>query len=163
MYVCVCITSECVMCFNAALFSAHTILHVLVVPAGTQLVMSAVPRNNHHATHMFEGPSAKQEGAQIRTDSQLQSSVRTPRTSEDRRHPYSCLESHYEEVVTHYETAEVDNDTVNITAYDGLQPPAAGPTRRGLAASTPTRTTYTVVPPKVGGRMTCYLKCISSP
>ena len=123
------------------------LLRVLGVPAGVQLLKTTVPRNSHHAAHMCEGPCAMQEGAQIRTESQTQSSVRT---SGGRRHPYTCLESQYEEVVTHYEMGHANNDTVNITAYDGICSPNL--VSHGLTASTPSRTRYTIVPPKVGGQ-----------
>lgn len=121
---------------------------MLVVPAGVHLVSATQPHRSHRLSHISEDTSAKQDSAPSSIDSPLQSSVRTPRTCGDRLHPYSCLESHYERVVTHYVAGEMGYDTVNITVCDGLQAPSTSP--KGLAASTPPRTVYTIVPVKVG-------------
>ena len=143
-----CVSCQTEQCAPVQSLPTSSPTHRACVPAGVHLVSAAQPHRSHHLFHISEGTSAKQDSAPSSIDSPLQSSVRTPRTCGDRSHPYSCLESHYEEVVAHYVTEEMGDGTVNFTVYDGFQSLSTSP--KGLAASTPTRTVYTVVPVKVG-------------
>lgn len=146
--ICMCVMSveQCAPLQSFPVLYSHL---MLAVPTGIKLLTSPAQSHRSHLLPCIpEGTSADQTNAQSSTQTPLESSVRTSGTcGEGGPHPYTRVESQYEEVFTHCVAGDMDGDAVNITLCNEVQGPST--CHKGFAASTPPRTVYTVVPVKV--------------